>query len=111
MKNYIIQKDGFETVIQSESLQMNNETGQTFFWSKEKDRVTAIIPKECIIIETQYLTEYQKTLQSIIEDLEIVKNNDFERIHPSSMELEDWKKAFQLSWLNYFKRLYNDTIE
>lgn len=110
MKNYLVIKDGFEKIIQSEDIQQNTQTGQVLLWNKEKDRVVAVLPKEAIVIETEELTDYQKILQEIILSLSEIRHNDFERKHPSLMELEDFKKMLQLQWLKHFEELYEKTL-
>ena len=110
MKNFLVVKDGFEKVLPADWMSFNNDTGQTMLFCKKTDHVTAILPKECIIIETTDLTEYQELLQEVIRGLSDIRHHDFERIHPKLMELDEFKKGFQLLWLERFECLYEKTL-
>lgn len=109
MKNYQVIKDGFETIIQSEALQTNNETGQTFFWSKGKDRVTAILPKECIIIETGDYTPLQRIVAELKSEFSAGCHfNDVERELPEFMDLKFWKERYSLMMHDKFAKLLEE---
>lgn len=110
MKNYLVVKDGFQQVVSTDLVEQNTETGQTYFYRGERDEIIAVLPKEAIVVKTQDLTEYQKLLQEAISELSDVIHNDFERVHPKLMELEDFKKDFQLLWLKRFEYLYEKTL-
>jgi hypothetical protein len=110
MQNCIIQKDEFETIIQSERVQTNNETGKNILLAKEKDRVIAIIPKECIIIETQDLTKYQQVLRNVLSSLDQTTHNDKEKKNTEFDALDFWKECHRIEWLNYFQKLYGATF-
>ena len=110
MKNYNIIFNGEVINTIKASSFSRNEFGSIAF--KDKNGETfCVIPKEYALLETENLTEYQKVLKNILDDLESTTHNDKERELIEFDTLDFWKENFRREWQSYFQKLYVDTIE
>jgi len=110
MKNYNIIFNGEVIQTIKASSFSKTEFGQIEFRDKDV-KVFCIIPKEYMVVETENLTNYQKVLKGILDNLESTMHNDKERGLLEFDSLEFWKEKFRIEWLRYFQELYDDKIE